>query len=332
MKSEGGLRGLRMGAIIITSTWKLIKANPAIWAILTLIAIFSAIVPEKFLSSGNLVAILKNFAVTSMLAVGPTFVILLGSIDVSYMGVWMFGGALVWLLYPYLGLASIIIYPIFGLLVGLFNGVVHVKARIPSFILTLAVTAVFAFLTTYVRNISGVLTLTVPAYNFLRESPIPYLPSPFLLALPVIVIALFLMFFTKLGTYFCAIGSNEEGTNLAGINVKKYKILAFTLSGLLTGLGSIAIFVHLGCQTRVDFDPSELIRGLAAIVLGGTPLAGGMGGPHRTLLGALVYVLIFNGLFLLPGVDPNHLKLYVGTLLLGAVVAASRALRGALIA
>jgi len=329
---KSGLEGLRIGSVIATSIWRLVKANPAVWAIIALVAIFSALVPDKFLSTGNLVALLKNFAVTSMLAIGPTFVILLGSIDVSYMGIWMFGGALVWLLYPYLGLASIMIYPIFGLLVGLFNGVIHVKAKVPSFILTIAVTAVFAFLTTYVRNISGVLTLTVPAYNFLRESPVPYIPSPFLLALPVIVLALFIMFFTKLGTYFCAIGSNEEGAKLAGINVEKYKILAFTLSGLLTGLGSIAIFVHLGCQTRVDFDPSELVRGLAAIVLGGTPLAGGMGGPHRTLLGALVYVLIFNGLFLLPGVDPNHLKLYIGTLLLGAVVAASRALKGALIA
>jgi len=329
---KSGLEGLRIGSVVATSILRLVKANPAVWAIIALVAIFSALVPDKFLSTGNLVALLKNFAVTSMLAVGPTFVILLGSIDVSYMGIWMFGGALVWLLYPYLGLASIMIYPIFGLLVGLFNGVIHVKAKVPSFILTIAVTAVFAFLTTYVRNVSGVLTLTVPAYNFLRESPIPYIPSPFLLALPVIVLALFIMFFTKLGTYFCAIGSNEEGAKLAGINVEKYKILAFTLSGLLTGLGSIAIFVHLGCQTRVDFDPSELVRGLAAIVLGGTPLAGGMGGPHRTLLGALVYVLIFNGLFLLPGVDPNHLKLYIGTLLLGAVVAASRALKGALIA
>ncbi len=314
---------------IITSTWRLIRGNPAVWAILGLIVIFSAVVPDRFLSMSNLIAILKNFAVTSMLAIGPTFVILLGSIDVSYMGIWMFGGALVWLLYPYLGLFSIIIYPVFGLLVGLFNGVVHVKAKIPSFILTLAMTALLAFLTTYVRNISGVLTLTVPAYNFLRESPIPFLPSPFLLALPVILLALFLMFFTKLGTYFCAIGSNEEGAKLAGINVDRYKILAFTISGLLTGLGSIAIFVHLGCQTRVDFDPSELVRGLAAIVLGGTPLAGGMGGPHRTLLGALVYVLIFNGLFLLPGVDPNHLKLYIGTLLMGAVIVASKALKGA---
>ncbi|MEM0482031.1 MAG: ABC transporter permease [Nitrososphaerota archaeon] len=316
----------------IALAWRLIRINPALWTIFSLIVLFSIIVPAKFLSASNMVAIMKSFAVTAMLSVGPTFVILMGSIDVSYMGVWMFGGALVWLLYPYLGLASILIYPVFGLLVGLVNGYVHVRAKIPSFILTLAVTAVFAFLTTYVRNVSGVLTLTVPAYNFLRESPISYLPSPFLLALPTIALAIFFMFFTKVGTYLCAIGSNEEGASLAGIDVKKYKIIAFMLSGFLTGLGSIAIFVHLGNQTRVDFDPSELIRGLAAIVLGGTPLAGGMGGPHRTLMGALVYVLIFNGLFLLPGVDPNHLKLYIGTLLMAAVAIASKALKGALIA
>lgn len=315
----------------IAIVWRFIRVNPALWTIMSLIVLFSIFTPEKFLSTANLSAILKSFAVTAMLSIGPTFVILLGSIDVSYMGVWMLGGALVWLLYPYLGLASILVYPFFGLLVGLVNGVIHVRARIPSFILTLAVTAVFAFLTTYVRNVSGVLTLTVPAYNFLRESPIPLIPSPFLLALPAIALAFFFMFFTKLGTYVCAIGSNEEGARLAGINVEKYKILAFTVSGFLTGLGSIAIFVHLGNQTRVDFDPSELIRGLAAIVLGGTPLAGGMGGPHRTLLGALIYVLIFNGLFLLPGVDPNHLKLYIGALLMGAVIIASKALKGALI-
>ncbi len=318
--------------LVFNYGWRLLRGNPALWAIMGLILIFSAIVPDKFLSTSNLVAILRNFAVTSMLAVGPTFVILLGSIDLSYMGIWMFGGALVWLAYPYLGLYSIFLYPLFGLLIGFFNGVVHVKAKVPSFILTLAMTAILAFLTTYVRNISGVLTLTVPAYGFLRESPIPYIPTPFLLALPTIILSIFLMFFTKIGTYICAIGSNEEGARLAGINVERYKVLAFMISGLLAGLGSIAIFVHLGNQTRVDFDPSELIRGLAAIVLGGTPLAGGFGGPHRTLLGAMIYVLIFNGLFLLPGVDPNHLKLYIGTLLLGAVIIASKALKGALIA
>lgn len=318
--------------LVFNYTWKLLRGNPALWAIMGLILIFSAIVPDRFLSTSNLVAILRNFAVTSMLAVGPTFVILLGSIDLSYMGIWMFGGALVWLAYPYLGLYSIFLYPLFGLLIGLFNGVVHVKAKVPSFILTLAMTALLAFLTTYVRNISGVLTLTVPAYDFLRASPVPYIPSPFLLALPTITLAIFFMFFTKIGTYICAIGSNEEGARLAGINVERYKVLAFMISGLLAGLGSIAIFVHLGNQTRVDFDPSELIRGLAAIVLGGTPLTGGLGGPHRTLLGAMIYVLIFNGLFLLPGVDPNHLKLYIGTLLLGAVIIASKALKGALIA
>jgi len=255
----------------------------------------------------------------------------MGSLDLSYMGIWMFGGALVWLLFPHLGLLAIIIYPIFGLMVGLFNGIVQVKTKIPSFILTLAVTAVFAYLTTVIRNISGVLTLAVPEYGFLTKSPIPYLPMPFLLALPVIFITFFLMSFTRVGTYLSAIGSNEEGAELAGINVQKYKILGFAASGFITGLGSIALYSYLGCRAPVTLDLNELVRGLAAIVLGGTPLVGGVGGPHRTLLGALAYVLIFNGLFL-AGIDPNQFKLYIGVVLVVAVLMASRVLKGVLIA
>jgi ribose/xylose/arabinose/galactoside ABC-type transport system permease subunit len=191
-------------------------------------------------------------------------------------------------------------------------------------------TAVFAYLTTVIRNVYGVLTLAVPEYRFLAGSVIPYLPNTFLLALPVLALSIFFMNFTKLGTYLCAIGSNEEGAELAGINVKKYKVLGFSFSGFLTGLGSIALFSYLGARAPVTLDLNEMVRGLAAIVLGGTPLVGGVGGPHRTLFGALAYALIFNGLFL-TGIDPNQFKLYIGLTLWGAVLIASRRLKGVLI-
>jgi len=316
---------------VVISGLRMLRSNPVSWLIIGLVAIFSITRTEAFLSSTNLISILKVFAVTAMLSLGPTFVVLMGSLDLSYMGIWMFGGALVWLLFPYLGFASILIYPVFGAAVGLFNGVVQVKSKIPSFILTLAVTAVLAYLTTVIRNMSGQLTLSVPEYRFLTQSPIPYLPAPFLLALPVIFLAFFFMHFTRIGTYLAAIGSNEEGAELAGIDVKRYKIVGFTVSGFLTGLGSIALYSYLGARAPVTLDLNELVRGLAAIVLGGTPMTGGMGGPHRTLLGALAYVLIFNGLFL-AGIDPNQFKLYIGVVLIIAVLMASRSLRGVTIA
>jgi len=275
----------------------------------------------------NLSGILKNFVVTSMLAIGPTFPVLMGSLDLSYLGIWMFGAILVWLAFPYLGMFSIIVYPLFGLAVGIANGLLHVKVKIPSFILTLCISVVFIFLTGIV---SGGFPKTVEPYLFLTKSPIPYLPSSFLLSLPVIAVAVFLGCSTKLGSYLCAIGSNEEGVQLAGINVEKYKILVFTVSGLITGLGSIVAFIHLGARGPVLFDLNDFIRPLIAIVLGGTPLVGGLGGPHRTLLGALGYVLIFNGLFL-AGINPDHFRLYIGAALVAAVAIASKGFKGVLV-
>jgi len=317
---------------VLSSMLRMLMRNPVSWLIIGLTALFTALYPESFLSGTNLESILRRFVVTSMLSVGPTLVVLMGSLDLSYIGIWMFGGALVWLLFPYLGMASIFIYPVFGLAVGFFNGIFHVKFKIPSFILTLAVTAVLAYFTTVIAYvIYSVLTLAVPEYRFLTGSLIPYLPTTFLLALPVLALSIFFMNFMKLGTYLCAIGSNEEGAELAGINVKKYKVLGFAVSGFLTGFGSIALFSYLGARAPVTLDLNDLVRGLAAIVLGGTPLVGGVGGPHRTLFGALAYTLIYTGL-MLTGIDPNHFKLYIGLTLLVAMSIASRGLKGVVIA
>jgi len=328
MRNKVGNKSIAIS--ILSSIFKMIRKNPVSWLIIGLTILFATLYSESFLTGTNLESILKGFVITSMLSIGPTFVVLMGSLDVSYMGIWMFGGALVWLLFPYLGMASIFIYPIFGLALGFINGIVHVKSKIPSFILTLSITAVLAYLTTVIRNIYGVLTLAVPEYRFLTGSLIQYVPTTFLLALPVFILSFFFMNFTKLGTYLCAIGSNEEGAELAGINVKKYKVLGFAVSGFLSGLGSIALYSYLGARAPVTLDLNEMIRGLAAIVLGGTPLVGGIGGPHRTLFGALAYVLIFNGLFL-AGIDPNQFKLYIGLTLIAAVLIASRGLKGVLI-
>ena len=329
MRNKVGNKSIAIS--ILSSIFKMIRKNPVSWLIIGLTILFATLYSESFLTGTNIESILKGFVITSMLSIGPTFVVLMGSLDVSYMGIWMFGGALVWLLFPYLGMASIFIYPIFGLALGFINGIVHVKSKIPSFILTLSMTAVLAYLTTVIRNIYGVLTLAVPEYRFLTGSLIQYVPTTFLLALPVFILSFFFMNFTKLGTYLCAIGSNEEGAELAGINVKKYKVLGFAVSGFLSGLGSIALYSYLGARAPVTLDLNEMIRGLAAIVLGGTPLVGGIGGPHRTLFGALAYVLIFNGLFL-AGIDPNQFKLYIGLTLIAAVLIASRGLKGVLIA
>ncbi len=303
--------------------------DPITLLAIALFIIFTALYTDKFLSPVSISSILRMFAIVSLLAIGPTFVVLMGSLDMTYVGIWMLGGILVWLLFPYLGMPTIFTYIIFGAIIGLLNGVLFAKGKIPSFLITLAMLAILGYMTTAA---SGGMPKSVPEYSFLRVKIASYIPSTFLLALPVIAAALYVFYFTKVGTYLSAIGSNEEGAGLAGINVTKYKILAFVISGLITGAGSMIIFVDLGCQSPISIDFSrDVVGALVAIVMGGTPLVGGVGGPHRTLLGALAYVLIYHGL-IMSGLDPFTLRLAIGATLLAAVIVASRGLKGVIIA
>ena len=132
---------------------------------------------------------------------------------------------------------------------------------------------------------------------------------------------------TKIGTYLYAIGSNEEGAGLAGINVDRYKILAFTLSGLFTGIGSMILFQHMGGSAPIELNLNTVVWPLLAIVLGGTPLRGGSGGPQRTILGALTFTVVNRGL-VLSWLHPEAVQLLLGLLLIVSIVMSSRGLKG----
>lgn len=304
------------------------KDNPVFLLVVAIIAASTIVFQNVFLSSANIRSILSIFTTTILLALGPSFVVITGGLDVSYVGIWMAGGILVWLFRDVLGLFAILVYPMLGLGVGLLNGVIQVKAKVPSFILTLSMLTI---LSSIVPIISLGLPRSVPEYAFIVTPLIPGIPTIFLLGIPLMIAAIFIAKFTKMGTYFYAIGSNEEGAKQAGINVNKYKILAFTLSGLFTGIGSIALFAHLGAQSPIALDMSRDVVGpLIAIVLGGTPLIGGWGGPHKTIIGALAYVLVYDAA-ILSGIDPFALRILIGLILLISVVVGSKSLKGVLI-
>jgi ribose/xylose/arabinose/galactoside ABC-type transport system permease subunit len=255
---------------------------------------------------------------------------LLGSMDQSFIGIWMLGSALLWILTPILGPISLLVFPLFGIASGLLIGLIHVKLRVPSFILTLSVLIVYWGLTVII--VQGNPRI-VPGYEFLTADFIPFIPTPFLYSIVIILLAVFIVKRTKLGTYFYAIGSNEEGARLAGIDVGKYKIVAFTLSGFFSGIGSIVLFQHLGGTVPVSFSMNNVVRPLIAIILGGTPLSGGRGGPQRTILGALTFSVIYRGLYL-SALDAEVIDLIVGLILIVSIVISSRGgeLRGVEIA
>jgi len=304
-----------------------LKNNPVVIALVILVIVFSGLYPDRFLTSVNFEATLRQFVTLMLFGLGPSMVLVTGSLDLSYVGIWMLGGILLWYLVPVVGLAAIGIFPLLGVGTGFLIGVIQTKAKIPSFILTLSLLITYWGLTAL---LAGGQPRAVAGYGFLTSELIPHITTSFLLAIPLIVAAIFVMKRTKIGNYLCAIGSNEEGARLAGINVDKFKILTFTISGIFTGVGSMILFQHLGGAAPVVFMINTLVLPLVAIVLGGTPITGGSGGPHRTILGALTLSVLYRGLLvsLLPA---ESVQLLVGILLVVAVIVGTRGLKGVMI-
>ncbi len=309
---------------LVRAVVQVMQTHPVVLILIALLIVFSACFPTRFLTALNLSSILGQFVTTMLFALGPSIVAVTGSMDLTYIGTWMLGGIFVWRLMPTLGAVSILVFPLLGFVTGLIVGVLQVKAKIPSFILTLSLLVAYSGLT---ARVSGGYPRLVRGYEFLTAKLIPYVPTQLLWTIPLIVAAVFIMKYTKTGTYLYAIGSNEEGVRLAGINVDRYKILTFVMSGLFTGVGSIIQFQHLGGSVPLALNLNTMVQPLVAIVLGGTLLTGGSGGPDRTILGALTFVVLYRGLYI-SFLRPESLQLVVGLLLIISVVIASRGLKG----
>lgn len=301
-----------------------IKIYPVIFVLIAFVVIFSSLYPARFLTSLNLTTILRQFVTLMLFAAGPSIVVVTGSLDLSYVGIWMLGGILVWVLKPILGMYSILVIPLLGLATGFLVGIIHAKAKMPSFILTLSLLVIYSGLT---ATLAGGIPRTVKGYDFITADFIPGIPTAFLWSIPIIIAAIYIVKRTRVGIYLYSIGSNEEGARLAGINVDKYKILVFTISGLFTGIGSVIIFQHQGGSVPIMLNLNTMVYPLVAIVLGGTLLVGGSGGPHRTILGALTFTVLIRGLTI-SFLDPTMIQLIVGLLLIASIVVGSRGVKG----
>lgn len=305
---------------ILSSIWKMLREFPVVFILFLFFAAFSILFPDRFLSPMNFSSMMRQFVTLMLFAVGPSMVMTMGSLDLTYVGIWMLGGALVWLLTPVVGLAAILVVPLLGVVTGFMVGVIQARAKIPSFILTLSIMFTYWGLTAL---ISGGYPRTVQGFQFITAKLIPGIPTALLWTIPVLVAAIYLIKGTRFGTYLYALGSNEEGAHLAGINVLKYKVLAFTVSGLFIGIGSMILFQHMGGSVAVEMNLNTMNWPLVAIILGGTPLMGGSGGPQRTILGALTLTLLVRGLNVAM-LKPEAIQLLVGLMLIASILVGSR--------
>jgi ribose transport system permease protein len=272
-----------------------------------------------FLQGNNLLNLLDQSVVTGIVAIGMTFVILTGGIDLSVGSVLGFSAVLMGLALPKYGIpVGVAIAVLSGAAMGLFSGVLVARFGLASFVVTLGVMAIGRSLA-YICSGATSLSDIPDSMNGIVYTSILGVPSNVATLLLLYVLAGLYLSFTKGGRTIYAIGSNREAARTAGLNVLAYSILPYVVSGALSGVAGVLLSAQI-----LSIDPlagtNLELDAIAAVVIGGASLFGGRGSIIGTLIGVFIMVMIRNGLNLL-GVNPFWQGSAIGAIIIAAVLA-----------
>jgi ribose transport system permease protein len=281
--------------------------------------VYFGIRAPTFLTLSNFTVMTGQAGPLLLASLGATLVIIMGSIDLSVGSITLFTGAVAaWFLANTdLGLLVIPIALACGAAAGLVSGVVFAYARVPSFITTLGMLSILSGIGLIIIDGSPLPFINPTFSNMAIGRVIPNVQNAGLWGIAIWLIMVFVAFRTRLGLYMYAIGGNERVARLSGIPVDRYKVYAFVISALTAACAGILGVAQLG-SGGPTLGSSLLLDSLAAIVVGGTALSGGVGGVHRTLLGVLIVTILANGLNQL-GVGEFEQEIVKGTVIIVAV-------------
>lgn len=295
----------------------------SVWLPLAVVAgliIFFSIATDAFFTLRNMTGILGQASTLLIACLGASFVILMGSIDLSVGAIVLLVGAItVKALNAFgLGVDALAVSLAAGALLGLVNGAIYAWGRIPSFVVTLGTLSVFTGAAWELLQ-GRALRFSSPAFEQLAIGQlIPSVPNIALFAIGAWLLASLAGQMTRFGRYMYIIGGGEAVARNVGIPIRRYKIHAFVISGLLAGLAGALAVARLGAAGPT-LGQELLLNTLAAIVVGGTSLSGGMGGVHRTLIGVAIIALLDNGLNLM-GVNQYTQMVIKGAVVIAAVL------------
>lgn len=297
-------------------------------AALVLLVIYFSARSDTFLSWGNVTAFSGQAGPLLFVALGATFVVVMGSIDLSVGAVALFCGSLAaWLLSDgTLGGFAVPAAILAGAGVGAITGAVVAYGGVPSFVATLGAMSILSgFALKLLRG--SPLPFTSPSTSDLAIGQIvPHVQNAGLWALIAWALFVVVGLRTRFGLYAYAIGGGEPVARLSGVRVRACKVAAFALSGATAACAGVLLVAQLG-SGGPTVGSTLLLDSLAAIVVAGTSLAGGRGGVHRTLLGVLLISVLANGLNQI-GADDYTQQIIKGAVIVGAVLLATARRRG----
>ncbi len=268
-------------------------------AFLALVIVMGILSPD-FLKPGNIMNVLRQTSINGIIAVGMTLVILTGGIDLSVGSVLAFS-AVVATSFAHPGDTPLMVPLGMGLLAGLgaglANGFLIARYRIAPFIVTLGMMTIARGTAMVITGGRPVIGLS-DAYNQIGGGAILGVPIAVIVFLAVLVSGLFILRFTTFGRYVYATGGNELATMISGVNTKRILISVYSITGALTGLAGVVLSSRITAASPAMGQGYEL-DAIAAVVIGGTKLTGGVGSILGTLMGALIIGVMNNGLDLL---------------------------------
>lgn len=301
-------------------TVKRLKSLGVIWALLFLCLVASCLSPN-FRTMNNVINVVRNISINGIIAVGMSFVILTGGIDLSV-------GATVNLVASVVAIGFISgMHPLFaciigiicGALVGLINGIGITKGGIPPFIMTLGTVTAVSGVAMYITGGAPQSWRTSNInFEFLGRGALFDIPFPIFVFVGVVIISFIVLKYTVFGRSVYAIGDSREAARLSGIGVDKVEILVYVISGMMSALSSLVLMSRLGVGEPTSGDGCEL-DAIAMVIIGGTSTAGGTGSVLGTVIGAALLSVLAN-LLNLVGISPFIQKIVKGCIIIAAVL------------
>ena len=303
-----------------------------------IIVVFSVIAPDTFAQWSNFRLVIQNASILAVLGVGMTFIIITSGIDLSVGSVLVFSGVVSAMTMRAIGgdgwgvaTIGILVSIASGILWGLFNGFLIAKGKIPPLIVTLGTLGITLGLAQIltggvdIREVPLVLTTSIGYGNVFGT-----IPMLSVIALVVVVIGAIALRYTRFGLYTLAVGSSEIAARRVGVKVDAQLIRVYVVSGALAGLAGILSLSQFS-TTAIAGQSQTNLNVIAAVVIGGTSLFGGVGTIFGTVMGLFIPAVLQNG-FVITGVQPFWQQVAVGAVLITAVyvdqVRRSAAMRG----
>jgi ribose transport system permease protein len=284
-----------------TNIMKIIIKYRTLMILIVLMAVFSFLRPG-FLNPANLLNFMKNMSYVRIAGLGMTFIITLAGLDLSVGSIaavvavgfaMLVGGGLM----P--AIPALLIMMVVAMFLGFLNGVVSVKGKIEPFLVTLATMNIYRGLALTITKGKPV-PIVIPHFAdiFGNGRLFGVIPSPVIISLFFLIISWFLFSHTKFGFYVRSIGGNQEASRVAGIDISKVKIAAYTMSGFFAFISGI-ILAALMNSGLPDTGKDLALDSISGVILGGTAIAGGVGTIWGTLGGCLIMASLNNGMSLL---------------------------------